>query len=75
MTVTYYNQAGTQVDVKTVTGLQQNRVWILNRSANNLPDNFAGSAVITADQPVVAIANHSHTGNGDTTASYTVPNR
>jgi hypothetical protein len=76
VTVTYYNQSGTQAGQWTTpTPLQPNRVWILNRASGNLPNNFAGSAVITANQPVVAIANHSHTGSGDTNASYTVPNR
>lgn len=71
-----YDRAGHPVgSPQTRTGLPVNGVWILNRWGGTLPTNFAGSAVLVATQPVVAIVNVSHTGDGDTHASYTASNR
>jgi murein DD-endopeptidase MepM/ murein hydrolase activator NlpD len=75
VTVTYYDQPGNQIGSWTRNALPPRAVWILNRWAGNLPSGFVGSAVITANQPVVAIVNVLHTGSGDTNASYTAPNR
>ncbi len=80
VTVTYYDRLGNPVgNPQTITGLEPNRVWMLNYSGSNMPGNFSGSAVITSNSnhPIVAIVSMSHTGSGttDTNASYTVPNR
>jgi hypothetical protein len=73
--ITYYNQNGTSAGTWQTT-LGPNRLWVLNRGVGNMPGpNFVGSAVIIADQPIAVVANMSHTGSGDTKASYTAPNR
>ena len=78
VTVTYYDANGdlmtgwTQANV--VIGPRRSLVF--SRWRNNLPwPDFSGSAVITSNQPIVATVNTSHTGSGDTGASYTAPNR
>jgi murein DD-endopeptidase MepM/ murein hydrolase activator NlpD len=77
VTVTYYNQDGSRNSAQTQSGLLLYSTWILNRWTGNLPNGFAGSAVITSTQPIAAIVNTLHSGSGttDTNASYTVPNR
>jgi hypothetical protein len=75
VTVTYYNRDGTSAGTWQTT-LGPNRLWVLNRGVGNMPGpSFTGSAVILADQPIAVVVNMSHTGNGDTKASYTAPNR
>jgi hypothetical protein len=75
VTVTYYKEDG------QYAGQWSNQVgpkltWILNAASGNMPtNNFSGSAVIQATQPIAAVVNTAHTGSGDTKASYTASNR
>jgi hypothetical protein len=76
VTVTYYYRDGRSAELSQTMTLGPDRLWVLNYGSRNMPGpNFAGSAVIVADQPIAAIVNVNHTGSGDTKASYTAPNR
>jgi hypothetical protein len=74
VTVTYYNTQGTAMATKTNT-VEPNRTWILTRWRGTVPSNFFGSAVIQSSQPVAVTVNTTHTGSGDTGASYNAPSR
>jgi hypothetical protein len=75
VTVTYYAAGGGYAGQWSST-VSPNRMARFSCGTNNLPcPNFAGSAVIQANQPIVAVVNASNTGSGDTKLSYTVPNR
>ena len=73
--MTYYRQDGSQAG-QWSSQVGPKLTWILNSSSGNLPaNNFSGSAVIQATQPIAAVVNTAHTGSGDTKASYTASNR
>ncbi len=75
VTVTYYSATGTLVTT-TQASLGVNRLKVFNTASGNMPTNFAGSAVITSDQPIVATVNNSNSAPGvDNKASYTASNR
>jgi hypothetical protein len=75
VTVTYYWQDGSQVTPSYSCTIAQNRMCTFSYWSGNMPPNFYGSAIIQATQPIAAVVNTAHTGNGDTKASYTASNR
>jgi large repetitive protein len=62
-TITYYNSDGTQAAVGTVNLTSHGSVGLYTGSVG-LPDKWAGSAVVSLDQPMAVIVNESG-GSGD----------
>src|SRR5690348_12814672 len=73
ITITYYDNVGNQLgSPETISGLG---VYIA-ANASHIPGTIGGAAIITADQPIVALVN---IANSDTTKdlamTYDPPNR
>ncbi|MFQ5594558.1 MAG: hypothetical protein ACE5HA_10455 [Anaerolineae bacterium] len=76
VTVTYYDIAGTIVDTEPPTSIQPTRSVTFYQPNNpDLPNGFVGSAIITSDQPIVAVVNVANAGGGDAAMSYNGFNR
>ncbi|RMF32999.1 MAG: hypothetical protein D6759_07490 [Chloroflexi bacterium] len=76
-TVTYYDSAGQVVLVTTLGSVAAKRsVGVYLPSVNGLPEGFVGSAVVTADQPLVAVVNATCSNCvGDAVYTYNGTNR
>lgn len=57
VTITYYDQQGRPVGQRDSAKLSANGYWGVYQGAGQLPEGFAGSAVISSDQPLGAVTN------------------
>lgn len=72
ITITYYHSDGTWAGSETISNLGAN--YAQNVAA--IPANLNGSAVITADKPIVVVVNLANSNtNQDLTMTYNAPNR